>query len=424
MQGLGGVRLPNLGWPLAIAGAAAMSVVAGASVVRYPVLAGALAAGAAAAMLAIAGSRLVFLKVLLAVAPWIVVFSSLVPSNTRTAAAGAIAVALLAVAAPLRFRSPFVPVVGTVFAVAVLCQAAFATDEEQAKQAIGFLILPAVALAVLSERGRALMPELRNVTLYSGLAALVAHLGVIAAGLGRGDEKYGAGEQLGLVSEGPHEMALLGVVIAAAGLTISDRVSVRSAFFAIGALPALLSGVRSAALAIVLILVMMLFESRFSARSLAVFALAVALGLIGGAGTVLTERLSSTFGEGATIESASATRTEIWDVAVNLWAESGPVGWLFGTGLRSIPDAQLAELGAAYVGHSDVIEIGVQVGLVALIAYGLLWVALFRGGLRPIVLTPVVVYAVINGAIGYAIPLTLAIVLAAACRRPSRAPAT
>ena len=417
MQGIGGTRVPNAGGPLVVAGAAVVSVVAGAVVVRMPVLAVAFAGAAGVGMLALVGSRLLLLKGLLAIAPWVVVFSSLVPGNTRTATALAIAVTLLAVTSPLRFRGLLGPVAAAVFAIAVLGQAVFADNADKAEQAIGFLVFPAVALAVLSERGREVLPQVRNVAVYSGLAALTAHLLVVVAGLGRADTKYGAGEKLGLVEGAPHEMALLGVVIAAAGLTMSEKVSVRAAFFGIGALPALLSGVRSAALASALILVVMLFESRMSARSVAVFALAVVLGLLGGAGTVLSERLASTFGEGTTVQSASSTRTVIWDVAIDNWSDAGPAGWMFGTGLRSIPEFQLRELGTPYVGHSDVIELGVQVGLVALVAWALLWVALFRARLRPIVFVPVVVYAVINGAIGYAIPLTLALVLGAACRR-------
>jgi hypothetical protein len=403
---------------LAVAAMAATAVAAGAAVARSPVIAAGLTAVLAAVTVAVFGSRILLLKVMLALSPWLVVFSSLVPPNTRTAMALAIGVIVLMAVAPLRFRSALGPVAAAVFAVAVLCGLVFADGIDDIKQGIGFLVFPAVAVAVLSERGREILPLVRNVTVYSGLAALSAHLVVISAGLGRSDTKYGVGEKLGLVAEEPHEMALLGVVIAAAGLTMSDKVSVRSVYFGIGALPAVLSGVRSAMVGIVLVLVVMVVESRLSARSVAVLGIAAVFGIAGGAGAVIAERLNSTFGEGVDVNSASAVRTDIWSAALGHWVDSGPVGWLFGTGLTSIPEAVYLELGLTYVGHSDVVEIGVQVGLVALIAWALLWLALFRGGLRAIVFVPVVVYAVINGAIGYAIPLTLALVLAAACRQP------
>jgi O-antigen ligase len=366
---------------------------------------------------------MLLLKVLLALAPWMVVFSSLVPDNTRTVTALLIGVVLLAVAAPLRFRNALGPIAATVFAVTILGKLVFAESLDDVKQGIGFLVFPAAALAVLSERGRELLPQVRNVAVYSGLFALTAHLVVIGLGMGRADDKYGAGEKLGFVAEEPHEMALLGVVIAAAGLMMSEKVLVRSVFFGIGALPALFSGVRSALVGIILVLIVMLVESRLSARSLAVLGVATVVGIAGGVQAVLAERLESTFGEGVSVDESSAIRTVIWQAAVGAWLDSGWGGWLFGIGLTAIPQAVYRELGLTYVGHSDVIEIGVQVGLFALVAWGLLWLALFRGGLRPIVFLPVVVYAVINGAIGYAIPLTLALVLGAALRVPDSAKA-
>lgn len=402
---------------------AVVAVGMGAVVGRSPVAGIGLIAAALLGLLAISASRLLVAQTLLAVLPWLVVLAAVIPEMTRSLTAIAVAGALLALCSPLRYRSMLGPASAMVLGVTVVAQGLFVTDVEQLKQAAGYLIFPAVALAVLSERARVELPKVRNVAVASGLAAMTVHLLIALSGYGAQGTKYGVGERLGLAAEAPHEIALLAVVIAAAGLTMSERVIVRAGFFALGALPALLTGVRSALLAIVVVLVVLLFESRANLRSVAVVAVAVALGLAGGAGTVLTERLSDTFREGATVDTASSSRTDIWRVAYNLWADSGPQGWVFGTGFGSIPEAQQRELGADYVGHSDIIEIGVQVGAVALLAWLLLWLAIFRGGLRPLIFVAVVIYALVNGAVGYPVPMTLALVLAVACRMPETVPA-
>lgn len=396
---------------------AVAAVAMGAVVARWPIAGIGLAVLVAVGTFAVNATRLMTAQTLLVILPWLVVFDDVVPPMTRSLSAIATAIALLALSWPLRYRSVLGPAAVGLLIVAVVIQALFATNAEQLEQAVRYLIFPALALAVLSERARTELPKLRDAVIVSGLVAMAVHLVIALSGLGSAGTKYGVGERLGLAALAPHELALLAVVIAAAGLTMSERVGVRAGFFALGALPALLTGVRSALLAIALILLMLLFESRANARSVAVVAIAVVLGLAGGAGTVLTERLSSTLGEGATVESASSSRIAIWGVALDLWADSGPTGWAFGTGLRSIPEAQEFELGIGYVGHSDVIEVGVQLGAIALIAWLLVWLALFRSGLRSLIFVPVVVYAAVNGAINYPVPTALALVLAGACAR-------
>ncbi|HEX2160768.1 MAG TPA: O-antigen ligase family protein [Thermoleophilaceae bacterium] len=403
----------GLGWALAALAAAGT----GALAARAPALAVGMLALLGAAIVVVTASRLVLVQLLLGALPWLLVLDAFVPPLVRTAATGIAAVALVAFALPLRYQRALGPIGAGVFAVVVLAHAVVATDVEQLKQAASYMIFPVVALAVLSERGRNELPRVRNAVFASGFAAMVVHLLVAASGVGAGDTKYGVGEKLGFAAEAPHEMALLSVVIAAAALTMSERVSVRAGLFTVAALPALLTGVRSAMLSVALILLVMLIESRADRRSVAVVGIALALAIAGGAGAVLTERLSETFRSGATAETASSSRTAIWGVALDLWADSGPPGWVLGAGLRSVPEAELFELGVPYIGHSDIIEVGVQIGGLGLLAWLLVWAALFRAGLRTMLLIPVVVYAVVNGAIGYVAPLTLALVLAAACRR-------
>ena len=89
--------------------------------------------------------------------------------------------------------------------------------------------------------------------------------------------------------------------------------------------------------------------------------------------------------------------------------------------MRSIADAQLEEFAAAFVGHSDVIEVGVQLGVVGLLGWLLIWLGLLRARLSAFVLLPIATYAVISGTIEFVAPLTVGLVLAAACREQGRA---
>ena len=146
----------------------------------------------------------------------------------------------------------------------------------------------------------------------SGLAALTVHLVIVTAGLGERGYRYGVGEKIGFGPEIPHELALLAVVMAAAGLSMTERVLQRAALFALGVLPALLTGVRSALVGIALILVVMLYQSRLSGRSLAVVALVAAVALGTGAQAALTERLSADVEGGATLTGVSNERSDIW----------------------------------------------------------------------------------------------------------------
>jgi hypothetical protein len=404
--------------PLVVAAAAAVSV--GGLVSRWPIagisLAAALVLFAAATRISLLGA----VQFLLALLPWMLVFDAFIPPLTRTFVTAAAAAGVLALSVPLRYRRVLGPVSAAVLAAIILAHAAGATDGEAFSKLAKFLIFPLLAAAVLSRGGQAVLPQVRNVVVASGLAALTVHLVIVTAGLGERGYRYGVGEKIGFGPEIPHELALLAVVMAAAGLSMTDRVLQRAALFALGVLPALLTGVRSALVGIALILVVMLYQSRLSGRSLAVVALVAAVALGTGAQAALTERLSADVEGGATLTGVSNERSDIWAAALGSWWDPGPGTWLVGTGPATIPDVVQRELGAPLIGHSDIVEILVELGAIALVAWLLLWIALFRGGLNPMLLIPVAVYAVVNGAIGYTAPMALALVLSAACRSPER----
>lgn len=402
--------------------AAGTAVLAGALVVRAPLagigLVGLICAGAVAIRL----TRLGIVEVTLAALPWLVIFDGLMPSLLKTFVATAAAAAMLWVAVPLRYRQVLGPVVAVLFIVVLCANAVFASESDQFIQFAKFLIFPAVCLAVLSERGQEQMPLARNVILASCLAAMLVHLGVIAAGLGQTGTKYDVGEKLGYGREILHEMALTFVVIAAAGLVSSRKILYQASFFALGAVPALLTGVRSALLALLVVVLMFVLRSRLSRRALATVLTILLVALASGGVEVVKNRFNQESSQESSLSSIGSGRGEIWQAAFNPWWNAGPPEWLLGTGLRSVEEQELRDLGKVFIGHSDLIEVGVQLGVIGFALWALLWLALLRSPLENIVLVPLLIYAIVNGSIEYVAPTALGLAFAAACRPPPEPP--
>lgn len=414
-----GSGLSPLALSFAIYGlAVALAIAAGALLVRSPALGvglvGAVGIGAMASRL----SRLGAVEVLVGVLPWLVVFDGLLPGLLKTFVTTAAAIALLGLVAPVRVRGILAPVAAGLFVASVLAHGIFATDGEQMQQVAKYMIFPAVALAVLSERGQEMLPRARNFILASCLAAMTVHLGIIAAGMGQTGTKYEIGEKLGFGRGIVHEMTLTFVVVAAAGLVSSKRVPVQLAFFALGAVPAMLTGVRSALLALFVVILIYAIRTRFDRRTLSIVAVLIAVAFASGGAQVAIERFNKESKSETSIATAGSERGAIWTVAVTPWWNAGPPEWLFGMGLGAVERAEIEELGTPFFGHSDLIEVGVTFGLVGILAWWLLWVALLRSPLEGIVIVPLIVYAVVNGSVLYVAPLTLGLVLAAACRAP------
>lgn len=398
--------------------AVGLAVATGALVVRSPAAGVALVAavgiGAAASRL----TRLGAVEVLLGLLPWLVIFDGLLPSLVRTFVTTAAAIALLALCMPLRFRGTLGPVAAGLFVAVVLGHAIFATESAQYTQVAKYMIFPAVSLAVLSDRGQEMLPHARNLVLASCLAALTVHLGVIAAGLGQTGTKYEIGEKLGFGRGIVHEMTLTFVVVASAGLVSSRRVPVQLAFFALGVVPALLTGVRSALLALVVVILIYSIRARFDRRAITIIVVLIIVAFASGGANIVAERFAKESKSETSLATAGSERGAIWTVAVTPWWDAGPPQWLFGTGLGSVEAAEIKELGKPFFGHSDLIEVGVTFGLVGIFAWALLWFALLRSPLESIVLVPLIVYAVVNGSMLYVAPLTLGLVFSAACRAP------
>lgn len=355
---------------------------------------------------------------LLALLPWMVLFDSLIPALLRTFVTAAAALTLLVIVWPPHLRRPATMIAAGVFVVLLLAQGVYATDSDQLIQLAKDLIFPAMTIVVLSQKGRRMLPGARRLLVASGLAAMTVQCVIIAAGLGAIGTYYGTGERLGYAPAIPHELALLGVIVAAAGLVSARRVLTQIAFFAVGAVPAAMTGVRSALLAIIVILVIVLIQSRLRPRTLAMLAGVAVLAFASGAVGTVTDRFARQRGEFSSASTIGSGRGEIYTTALSHWSTEGPVSWVFGSGLRSVGQFELEDLGQSFVGHSDVIEITVDLGVIGLVAWLTLWFSLLTGGLRSIILVPVLVYAFVNGSIEYVAPLSYGLVLAAACAAP------
>jgi O-Antigen ligase len=410
-------RLPV--WtPLTYLGVAAIALAAGALVARSPTegisLVGLIAAGAVLTRVTPLGA----LALALGALPWLVIFDALMPSLLKTFTATASVVLMLWIASPLRFAKVWPAVLCAFFIVLMVGNVIFATESTQYIMFAKYLIFPAAALAVLSDRGQQEMPKIRDAILASSLAAMVVQLLVVSAGLGQTGTKYGIGEKLGFGRDIVHEMALTFVVVAAAGLVSARRMWVQVLFFALGAVPALLTGVRSALLALFVVMLIYIVRLGLNRRALVLVLAIFAIAFASGAASVVQQRFAQGAETETSIGSAGSDRGGIWLAATRPWWNSGPPEWLLGTGLRSVEEVELRTTGTIFVGHSDLIEVGVQLGLVALVLWGGIWVGLMRAPLEKIVLVPLIVYALVNGSIEYVAPIALGMAFAAACRPP------
>jgi O-Antigen ligase len=402
--------------------AAATAVLAGALVAKTPPAGIGLVALVCAAAVAIRLTRLGIVELSLGALPWLVIFDALMPSLLKTFVATVAAAAMLWLAVPLRYQRYLGPVVAVLFIVVLFAHVLFATETDQYTQFAKFLVFPAICLAVLSERGQEQLPKARNFLLASCLAAMVVHLGIVGAGLGQTGTKYEIGEKLGFGRGILHEMALTFVVIAAAGLVSSKRILLQASFFALGAVPALLTGVRSALLALLVVVLIFVVRSHLSRRSLATVLVILIAAMASGGIQIVQNRFNQESKQETSLSSAGSGRGEIWKAAAEPWWNAGPPQWLFGTGLRSIEKQELRDLGKVFIGHSDLVEVGVQLGIVGFALWALLWFALLRSPLENILLVPLIVYSVVNGSIEYVAPTALGLAFAAACRPPPEPP--
>jgi hypothetical protein len=258
---------------------------------------------------------------------------------------------------------------------------------------------------------------MRPILLGSGVAALATQFVVSVLHLGVTNAYYGSGEQLGLTAESPHEIALVGVMVAVACLLTIEDVRWRFSAAAIAAVPAVATGVRSASVALALAILILALRTRFRPSTMVAVIGVVGAIIVSGAGAVVLTRYQQDLANGqyASLSSAGSGRGALWGNALHAWRDSGPWKMFFGNGLRSIEQIEFQRAGEAVTAQSDPVAVLVELGIFGLAGWLLLWLALVRSGVSWLVLIPMMSYAVSNGSLEYVGAVVFGLALAAAC---------
>jgi hypothetical protein len=210
------------------------------------------------------------------------------------------------------------------------------------------------------------------------------------------------------------------MVIAAAGLCTSTSLR-KGLLFALGAVPSAFTGVRSALFGLLAALLTFIGKSDAKLRAALVLLVIAAVAFATGALDVLTHRIATQGSEFSSLSTAGSGRGEIWTAALRGWEHAGPWAWALGTGLRSIPAFELKELGVELIGHSDVVEVLVQFGVVGFAGFLGIWLGLLRSPSNSIILVPILAFGAVNGSLEYVSSLTIGLVLAACFAAQRRA---
>lgn len=362
------------------------------------------------AVTAVAREGWMGIPLLLVVAlPWTVVFGAVEPKLAETFTAGATVVALLVVAAPRlecsgasrRLRWGMV-----LFYVPVLIGLARTPGSAQFIEAAKYFVFPFTVLAVTATTNRPGLVRLGRAALISGSIAVTVNLLLGMAGLNHSYYQTGDIDGLG----GEHDLALLTGAVTAAGLGRAARAR-WAPVAAIGATATIATGVRSALPGLLLGVLVRMFKAGARLRSLVAVALAAGTVLVTGVSNVLVERFahSAQAGEFSSFASFGSGRGSIYATAIHAWWVSSPLNWLIGTGLRSIETFELHALGRSFVGHSDVVQVGVETGLMALAGLILIWWALIARAESRWPLLVLLPFSVFNGILEYGAPLVVAL---------------
>jgi hypothetical protein len=350
---------------------------------------------------------------LAATQPWLIVAGERLPRLTETFAAGALTAVVILVVAPRSDGSERALLlrVGIVcFYAPVLLSLGQEGSGDQFIQAAEYLVFPAIVLAVTEATHYRTLLSLRTAALWSGIAAVTVNLLLGVSGFYAG--QYGAGEIVGL--GGAHGVALLAGCLTAAFLAESRSLK-WSPPIAVGAIATVATGVRSALPGLAVLAITRMFVAGARIRTIVLVALAVVAVFASGAADVVEARFKGgeSRGEFESFSTLGSGRGEIYATAVDSWRDASPVRWFIGTGLRSIPRFEKEKLGTAFVGHSDVVEVGVQLGIVGLIGLIMIWWVLIASARSKAPLLVLASFAVFNGALEYTGALVIAVLLTA-----------
>ena len=367
---------------------------------------------------------------LTALLPWLVVFSAIEPKLTETFTAGATVLVLLVVAAPRHdgSRAATRLRIGMIlFYVPVLLGLARNPGGAQFIEAAKYIVFPFATLAVVSGTNLPALRRLSKVAFASGAIAVTANLLLGATGLNHSN--YAAGDISGFAGE--HDVALLAGVVTAAslGMAMTTRTTAVSI---VGAIATIATGVRSTLPGLLLIVLARMSRAGARTRTIVLVGLASTAVLVSGAANVVARRYTHAqqTGQFSSFAAFGSGRGELYTAAIHSWWVSSPVEWTVGKGLRSIEAVEARATGSAGVVQSDVIQVGVETGLVGLLGLVLIWWALLARARSKLPLLILLPFSVFNGALEYGAPLVITLLLTvssaehdAAMEPPAAAPA-
>jgi hypothetical protein len=369
-----------------------------------------LAAGAFVARLGSMGVALLLAGVL----PWLVVFSAVEPKLTETFAAGAMVVMLLLVAAPQQDgsrASARLRLGMLLFYLPVLTGLARDPGGAQLIEAAKYIVFPFMVLVVTQATDVPALRRLSKVAFTSGIIAVAFNF--LVGVTGQGHSYYAAGDIQGFAGE--HDVALLAGAVTAASLGMPTRLK-WAGVSAVGAIATIATGVRSTLPGLLLALLVKMMRAGARLRSLVAVVVVVGAVLVSGVGNVLVNRYhhGQALGQYSSFSALGSGRGGIYTNAVHGWWVSSPLDWAFGTGLRSVETLEQRATGNSSTAQSDVIQVGVEDGLIGLIGLILIWwtlIARARSKLPLLVLLP---FAVFNGSLEYGAPIVVTLLLTVA----------
>ncbi len=367
-----------------------------------------------------------FAAIVVAALPWLVLLINRTPTLTLTLTSAVAAFLLLVVAPPSR-KLGLLPwfAVGA-FVLVIVANAVQATGGSQLQEAAKYSLFPAMALVVANPDGRSILVRMRKLFLLSGVAAMAVQAITVLGSYGQTSTYYGTGEQLGLVAESPHELGLIGVMVAIACLISVKDLRWRVLGAAIAATPALATGVRSALVALAVALVLLAIHFRLRPGVIVGVAAVLAAIIVTGVGTIIVTRyeIDRANGQFTSFSTAGSGRGGLWESALSQWSSSSPPRATVGYGLRSIQGIEQRALGEVATAQSDPVTMLVELGILGLVAWLLVWLVLIRSGINWLVLVPLAVYMVVNGSMEYVGAIVFGIALAGALTpwRKSRHP--
>jgi hypothetical protein len=402
------------GAPVAkVAAAALLAVAVGVVLPASPLGASLLVLAVVVAAVAACFDVLGLAILLVGVLPWLVTMSDLLPRLTVTFASGAAAGAILLIAAPRNMRtdSSIALRIGMVFFFApVVLSLGRQGAATGAVQAAKYVLFPLMALAVAEATNERELGYLRTVAFWNSVGAITVNLIFGLTGFAT-SSYYGSGEILGFGSE--HELALLAGCVTAAALATSISLA-WSPVIAVGAIATVATGVRSTLPGLVIVAFARMLSARVRLRVMVLVGLAVAGIFVSGAAHVVEARFheGEKVGEFQSFSSFGSGRGSIYQAAVHTWWSASPFSWIVGTGLRSILGVEQQVLGQQFGGHSDIVDVLVQIGIAGLAGLLLIWFVLFLKAKSKLPLVILASFALFSGILEVSGPIVIGMLFA------------